>query len=342
MFFRYYYPSPGRITVDAFWRRMVDTILQAQKTNVLMKNHRALRACILAGVVTATALATAKADTIYVSDNIDNTITMIASNGTETTFGAGDLNGPTGLAVDPLNGDIYVANNGSGQIAEFTPGGTFLGDLSSTFNNPRGLAFDSAGNLFVANQSSNSVSEVTPGGTVSTFVGTGLDFPNGLAFDSAGNLYIANGNGDSTITVATPGGMTSTLNVSGHPLNWPNGVAFDSAGNLYVVNNHDPSVEKITAGVGTVFASTGLSDPKGLAIDSSGDVWVTDFDTNQVVEYNSLGNLINTFTNFSGPCLILAVPSSLPVPEPSTYAMLVLGLGLVAYVNRRRLAPARI
>lgn len=308
-----------------------------------MKTNRAFRACLLAGVASVISVATAQADSIYVSNNVDNTITMIASNGTQTTFGSGDLNGPTGIALDPLNGDLYVANNG-GSIAEFTQSGTFLGDLPDTFNNPRGLAFDSSGNLFVANQSSNSISEVTPGGTVSTFLDTGLDFPNGLAFDSAGNLYIANGNGDSNITVVTPGGIPSTLNVTGHPLNWPNGLAFDSAGNLYVVNNHDPSVEKIsTGGLGTVFATTGLSDPKGVAVDSSGDVWVADFDTNQVTEYNPAGTLIGTFTGLSGPCLILAVPS-LSVPEPSTYAMLIAGLGLVAFLNRRRreLVPVKI
>ena len=41
--------------------------------------------------------------------------------------------------------------------------------FASGFNNPYGLAFDSAGNLYVADSENNTVDEVTPSGVVSTF-----------------------------------------------------------------------------------------------------------------------------------------------------------------------------
>src|SRR6476659_7437255 len=82
-------------------------------------------------------------------------------------------------------GDLYVSDQGSGNIYKFTPGG-----IRSTFAfglTPRGLAFNSAGNLFEGDDGSGNIYEFTPDGTRSTFA-SGLD-PFGLAFDSAGNLF---------------------------------------------------------------------------------------------------------------------------------------------------------
>ena len=49
--------------------------------------------------------------------------------------------------------------------------------FASGFNQPDGLAFDSAGNLYVANVGNNTVSEVTPAGVVSTFA-SGFNGPS--------------------------------------------------------------------------------------------------------------------------------------------------------------------
>src|SRR6266581_4622974 len=89
-------------------------------------------------------------------------------------------------------GDLFESDQGSGNIFEFTPGGT-----RSTFASgltPRGLAFNSAGNLFEGDGSGN-IFEFTPGGTRSTFA-SGLNLPYGLAFNSAGNLFEGDGSGN--------------------------------------------------------------------------------------------------------------------------------------------------
>ena len=116
-----------------------------------------------------------------------------------------------------MPGDLFESDFGSGNIYEFTPGGT-RSTFASGLISPQGLAFDSAGNLFEADGGSGNIYKFTPGGTRSTFA-SGL-FPAGLAFNSAGNLFEA----DSTnIYEFTPDGTRSTF-ASG--LNLPNFLAF--------------------------------------------------------------------------------------------------------------------
>ena len=106
-------------------------------------------------------------------------------------------------------------------MSEVTPAGV-VSTFASGFDDPVGLAFDSAGNLYVANAGNDTVSKVTPAGVVSTFA-SGFDGPDGLAFDSAGNLYVAN-LGSNTVSEVTPAGVVSTF-ASG--FNSPDGLAFD-------------------------------------------------------------------------------------------------------------------
>src|SRR5262249_48970969 len=68
-----------------------------------------------------------------------------------------------GVAVDPSNNDVYVAEQGHNDISVFSPSGdprdTFGGGDVST---PRGVAVDPAGNVFVANSDTGNVSIFAP------------------------------------------------------------------------------------------------------------------------------------------------------------------------------------
>ena len=91
------------------------------------------------------------------------------------------------IAVSVSAQNLYVADKGSGNIYEFTPGGA-RSTFASGFSFPFGLAFDSSGNLFVTSLNGGSITEFTPGGARSTFA-SGLNEPCGLAFNSAGDLF---------------------------------------------------------------------------------------------------------------------------------------------------------
>jgi sugar lactone lactonase YvrE len=124
-----------------------------------------------------TGVAVDRAGNVYVADRSNFTIRKITAGGVVTTLaGSAGLRGsmdgignsarfdePFGVAVDGA-GNVYVADTGNNVIRKITPGGvvtTILGvdgvsgkadgiGSSAQFNQPHGVAVDSAGNIYVA------------------------------------------------------------------------------------------------------------------------------------------------------------------------------------------------
>lgn len=109
------------------------------------------------------------------------------------------LNDPNGLAFD-LNGNLYVANAGSNDIAVFAqPISNQQPFFLNGVKNPGGITFDSHGNLFAASNNGAKGSIVKyfkdhlrSGDKPGVVDATGINanpFGSDLAFDAAGNLY---------------------------------------------------------------------------------------------------------------------------------------------------------
>ena len=63
-----------------------------------------------------------------------------------------------------------------------------------------------------------------------------------------------------------------------------------AAATIYVSNAGNNTIEQFTeAGVGSVFASTGLSNPQGLAFDSAGNLYVANAGNNTIVKFTPGG-----------------------------------------------------
>jgi len=233
-------------------------------------------------------IATDSADTVYVTDQNNDTLRKIT---------------PAGVVIT-LAGTADV------------PGST---DATESFNTPAGVATGSAGIVYLADRGNSTIRKITPAGVVTTFAGsvrlTGSTDATGaaarfrgpadIATDGAGNVYMSD-TGNHTLRKITPAGVVTTLagtaevpgntDATGGAASFrsPKGIATDSAGNLYVSDSGNRTIRKITpAGVVTSFAGSanaqGNTDatgtaasfnaPSGIATDSADNVYVADRNT---------------------------------------------------------------
>ena len=244
------------------------------------------------------------ADTIYVSNFGDSTVSRITADGQPQTYASG-LHFPYGLAFDPHGNLLCASGQQTNLVYSIDPNGMSRAYGSGPrYANLTGLAFDAQGSLYAADQNNNVVVRLLRGGGITNFA-TGLNVPWGLAFDAGGNLYIANwGNG--VISKVTPPGTRATF-ASG--FSGPYGLAFDAQGNLFVSESGGAIWRVNPQGVKSVFSS-GLAGPRGMAFDTAGNLYVACSDL--VVRVAPDGTKTNFAIGLPGPLFIAVEPDFAP------------------------------
>ncbi len=267
------------------------------------------------------------AGNLYVVDSGNSTIRKITPNGDVTTLagspgvtGSADGLGsnarflqPWAICVDHNNGNIYVTDVPNNNVRMITPAGNVTTIAGATgvqgtadgigtnaqFNNPYGIAIDSAGNLYVADKSNNTIRAITPGGSVSTLAGVGTTFgyadgtggtarlssPMGIAMDANGDILVAD-NQNSVIRKVTSAGVVTTL-AGAYPVSGasdglgaaatftsPWAIVVDSNGNVYVADTQNHAIRKITPDGVVTTVSSAFTSVTALAIDSSDVLYV--------------------------------------------------------------------
>ena len=157
-----------------------------------------------------------------------NTQGFVDGTGTNAKFAA-----PYGIAISPLNGNIYVADAANNAIRQITTAGvvtTFAGGVvgyadgtgvAAKLYFPTHISFDSSGNGYISDWANNKLRKVTPAGVVTTLAGSTAGFLDGQgtaakfnpgAYSSVvhpnGNVYVTDG---SAIRVVSPTGAVTTL-----------------------------------------------------------------------------------------------------------------------------------
>jgi sugar lactone lactonase YvrE len=240
---------------------------------------------------------------MLVADFYNHTIRKITPEGYVSTYAglagvAGTANGtllsarfnrPVGLVIDGAD-NLYVADGDNhvirkitattGMVSDFagisgTHGSLDATGTAATFNGPRGLALDSAGNIYVADRYNHIIRKISSTRVVTTVAGT------------AGLFEFVNGTG------------------SAARFNHPVGVAVDSTGTLFVTDLVNNAIRKITpasevstfAGSSTPSAADGVGlaagfqEPYGIALGNSGTVYVADQKNNTVRKITAAGEV---------------------------------------------------
>ena len=202
---------------------------------------------------------------IYVANEGNSSVTVYSAGATGNvppieTIG-GSMSGvldPYGIALNPLNGNSYVANssNGSndGTVTIYPPGSSGnippIGIIKGTrtgLDGPRGLFLGGSGKIYVPNRADDSVTVYRAGATrgvppIQTISGsnTGLDGPVQVALDSTAKIYVVNSS--DSVNVYAPranGNVAPIRTIEGHKtqLHLPRGIALDASGRIYVANS---------------------------------------------------------------------------------------------------------
>lgn len=172
--------------------------------------------------------------------------------------------------------------------SQFTTSDTALS--ATGMNSPTDTAEDSSGNLYVSDEVNNRVLQFQP------------PFTNGMS---------------ASLVIGQPDFVTGTLNTTQNGLYTPVSSAFDSSGNLWVddwsndriLQYKPPFATDMNASLvlgqenftsnGCATTNSGLCGPARTAFDASGDLWVTDYDNNRVLEFKP------PFTNGMAASLVI-------------------------------------
>lgn len=234
---------------------------------------------------------------------------------------------PKDVAVDNI-GNIWVVDRH--RAVQYDANGSFLKQLppddpwvsgsdNTHFNDPCGIAFDSAGRMYVSDSANHRVQVYTfVGGSpvYSTTIGvTGVsgddnahfNWPARIVTDSSDQLYVADVENfrvqhctyASQWTCAAFHG-TGSQGSGEAELDWAWGIGIDGSDNIYIADSGNARVKKCDSdGTCSIFAS-GFNWSSDVAVDSTGNVYVSDWTDCTIRKYSSGGIALGVFIGTSG------------------------------------------
>jgi NHL repeat len=210
---------------------------------------------------------------------------VIDSGPGSSEFGAADLSSAIGVAAYGSSGEAYVSDQSDNLIHVFGPAPSRTQTSSFDGSDTSAGAFAALGRIAV-HQSSGTIYAIDnrgSGGVVDKFDASGA----AQSFSALGSSSL-----DGAAVSAPDGPVTFDLGEESD-------IAVDNSatasnGRLYVLTEYGP-----TAATAFAFDSAGNylhkisppgADTCGIAVDSGGDVWIADYESFSVIEYDAAGN----------------------------------------------------
>ena len=218
------------------------------------------------------------------------------------------LGGLEGVAVSPVNGNVYVADCDNSQIHVFDVEKKHVrtfgqsGKGKGQLNCPVGIDVSTTGQVYVANQLNNCVSVFREDCTFIRTIGQGkLLYPQNVLVHSSGLVCVADAGNHRIAVFSQEGELVHTFGSKGRgkgEFNWPSGLATSPDGHhLYVgdCDNHRVQVFTLEGQFVREFGTGQLKCPRGLIVTSDGSVLVADRGNNRVAVFDKKGELIHSF-----------------------------------------------
>jgi tripartite motif-containing protein 71 len=294
---------------------------------------------------------------LYVADPGNNRIDVIntSSGAFGTSFGSKSILGADlrGVAIDPVNGLLYVVDDTSGTIHEFSiPSGTYIRDIGAAWtlaqgntgqsccapdgefaNGGREATVDGAGHLWVGDmpdyrvQVFDSLGNFVMAESESPIVppAGGFNSVHGVAVDPNTGSLITTDTDNFRIQAFTSGGTLQWAegmrdNVAmPYGYNYPMGVVVEPDSSILVVDSYNQAIRKYTSSGTWVWTYTGtgtkaLNHPEGIAFGSGGTIYVADYLKKRVVQLDDMGTSVKYVGTFGSG---LVQPSGVAV-DPAT------------------------
>ena len=212
-----------------------------------------------------------------------------------------------GVAVSPVNGSVFVSDNGNSLIHVFDVERKHVrtfgqcGQGEGQLKYPLGIDVTANGQLYVANHFNHCVSVFREDGTFIRTIGQGkLRYPRDVLVHSSGLVYVADGRNNRIAVFSQEGELVRTFGSKGGGRGefvYPSGVAVSPDGHhLYISDSDNHRVQVFTLAGQYVrdFGTDQLKGPRGLTVTSNGSVMVADRHNDCIAVFDKKGELVHS------------------------------------------------